>query len=156
VRVFLFLVFLHIATMIAAVAISYGPLAVVRLAARSDRAENVRGVVASGAPLGLAIPVLYVLGGLLGLAAAFSSGVNLLAPWLVIAYALWLVAMVIGARLTAPWVERVGEAAVAAPDGPISGSLGGLLADPRFRAINVIDVVVVTTIVFDMVVKPFS
>ena len=153
---FLYFVFLDIATMFTAVAISYGPLAVVRLAARTDRTETVRGVVAAGKPLGVAIPVLYVVGGLLGLAAAIVSSVNLLAPWLVIAYVLWLVAMVIGARLTAPWLARVGEAAVAAPDGPIGGSLQGLLADPRFRAINVIDVVIVTTIVFDMVVKPFG
>ncbi len=153
---FLFLVFLHIVTMFTAVAISYGPLAVVRLAARTDRTENVRGVVAAGKPLGLAIPVLYVVGGLLGLTAAIVSSVNLLAPWLVIAYVLWVVAMLIGARLTGPWVERVGEAAVAAPDGPIGGPLQALLTDPRVLAINVIDVVVVVVIVFDMVLKPFS
>ena len=73
---FLYLVFLHIATMFTAVAISYGPLAVVRLAARTDRTETVRGVVAAGKPLGVAIPVLYVVGGLLGLAAAIVSSVT--------------------------------------------------------------------------------
>ena len=152
----LLLLWLHITTMIAAVTISYGPALLMRLAVRTNQVAVVRGALASTRPVGPFIPILYVAGGIFGLLTAINFGFNLLAPWLVIAYVLWVVAMLTGVLIHEPFSRRVGPVAAAAPDGPISGELATLIADPRENAAYWLDYVVVVAILFDMVVKPFS
>ncbi len=152
----LFLVFLHILFMFSAVAISYGPLTIVTLALRGGRTETLRAVTSGAKTLAVAIPILYVIGGALGLVAAISSSVNLLAGWLVIAYILFAFLMGIGATLIGPWIERLATASAAAPDGPFSAEINVISADPRMRIVRVVDLVLVIGILYDMVVKPIS
>jgi hypothetical protein len=152
----LLLLFLHITTMISAVTISYGPALIVRFAVRTNQVAVVRGTLGSLRPIGPFIPILYVAGGIFGLLTAINFGYNLLAPWLVIAYVLWVVAMLTGVLIHEPFSRRVGPIAAAAPDGPIGGELATALADPRENAAYWLDYVVIVLILFDMVVKPFS
>jgi hypothetical protein len=149
------LLFGHITVMIAAVVISYGPSLLFQLAARSGEVANVRGL-AVATQLGIWIPILYVVGGLLGLATAINFSYNLLAPWLVIAYVLWVIAMVNGAVIHGPYFERVTAMAATTPDGPLTGEFAVLVADRRERIAAAVDYVAIVAVLFDMVVKPFS
>ena len=151
----LLLLFGHITTMIAAVVISYGPALLFQLAARTGQVAPIRALSVATA-LAIWIPILFVVGGLFGLATAINFGTNLLAPWLVIAYVLWVVAMVLGAGIHGPFYAKVAAVAAKTPDGPVTGELATLVADPRERAAAAIDYVLIVAILFDMVVKPFS
>ena len=153
---FQLLVFAHIALVFSAVSISYGPQLLLGLAIRTGRVEVVRGVTAAAGPLVIAIPILYIAGGLFGLIAAINSGINLLAPWLVIAYVLFVLLTIVGARLVGPWAEHVGKLAAAAPDGPFPPELRATITDSRMRVIRIADFALVFLLVFDMVLKPFS
>lgn len=50
-----------------------------------------------------------------GLLAAWTGDLNLLSPWLLIAYALFASAMTVGALVAGPWAKSVAEAALASP-----------------------------------------
>jgi len=53
------------------------------IAERSGQMALVRGVAIASKPIGVAIPIFFISGGLLGLLTAINVGYNLLAPWLV-------------------------------------------------------------------------
>ena len=152
----LLLLFGHITAMVSAVTIAYGPGLLLELATRTGQPGLIRGVVLATKPVEPFIPVLFVTGGVLGLATALNFGTNLLAPWLVIAYALWLVAMVTGAGIHAPYHRRLEKLFSTAPEGSMSPELVAAIADPRERLAATLDYVIVVSILFDMVVKPFS
>jgi uncharacterized membrane protein len=154
--VFLLLVFLHVVSMFAAVAVSYGPLAVLQLAIRRGETQTVRAVTASARVVTLSIPFFYVIGAIFGVLAAFNANFNLLAPWLVISYVLFLVLMIIGAAVIGPWAERIGKVAAASPDGPFSPELQTIVTDQRVRLLRGVDGIAIVLLIFDMVVKPFS
>jgi hypothetical protein len=147
---------LHITVMFAAITISFGPGFLVEMAYRSGRVAIVRGVAVAGQPLGPLIPVLYVVGGLLGLVTAITFGYNLLAPWLLIAYALFASAMINGVTYNRTLGPRIVAATADAPDGPLTPQVIAIFTDPRYRFVTTLDAVVVIAILFDMVVKPFS
>jgi len=150
------LLFLHITTMIGAIIVSFGSGLVMALARRTGQVSAVRGVAAATQPVGRAIPILYVAGGLLGLLTAIAFGYNLLAPWLVIAYLGWLVLMAVGVAVNRTFAISLDVLLQRTPDGPLSSEIAQLFLEPRVRAATVIDYVVLVAILFDMVVKPFS
>ena len=153
---FLLLVFLHIVSMFAAVAASYGPLAMLQLAIRHGETQTVRGVTSSARVITLSIPFFYVIGAIFGVLAALNANYNLLAPWLLIAYVLFIVLMVVGAAVIGPWAERIGKIAATSPDGPFSPELQAVVDDQRVKLVRGIDGGAVVLLIFDMVVKPFS
>ena len=150
------LLFLHIATIFAAVTVSFGSGLVMRLAYLTGRLEAVRGVALASRPVGVLIPILFVAGGLFGLLTTVAFGYNLLAPWLVIAYVLWLVAMAEGAVVNRDFAQRLQPLLAGSADGPITSPIVSLFSEPKVLAGTVVDYVVVIALVFDMVVKPFS
>jgi hypothetical protein len=147
---------LHITVMFAAIAISFGPAFLVELAYRSGRIAPLRGLALAAVPVGPLIPILYVLGGLLGLLTAFNFGYNLLAPWLVIAYLLFASAMITGISFNRTFAPRLLAATADTPDGPLTPPVTALFTDTRYRLVTTLDYVVVVAILFDMVVKPLS
>jgi hypothetical protein len=151
----LLLLFLHITTMIAAATVSYGPALMFHLARRTNQVATIRAFAAPTV-LGPAIPILYVIGGLFGLFTAINFGFNLLAPWLVIAYAQWVVAMLTGVAIHRPFSLRAFAALSAAPDGPVGPDVAAVLDEPRERAAYWLDYLIILGLLFDMVVKPFS
>jgi hypothetical protein len=142
--------------MFTAVAISYGPELLLIIAIRTGRTEIVRAVTAVSERSNPAIPVFYFSGALLGLIAAINLGLNLLAPWLVIAYVLFAYNMIIGGAVFGRWATGVARQTRDLPDGPFPPDLAVVLTDRRIQVLTWIDLVVIITIVFDMVVKPFS
>jgi uncharacterized membrane protein len=153
---FLLLVFLHLAFVFAAVAVSYGPTAMFLLAVRSNRVEAVRSVGLAVAPVTRWIALLFIVGGIFGLAAAFVTGYNLLAPWLVISYVLFVVASLIGALYGGPLFQRVGAAIADIPSGPLPPAAANMVKSPVFLAMQVLDFSVILLLILDMVFKPFS
>lgn len=153
---FQILVFLHIVSMFAAVAVSYGPLAMLQLTLRRGETQTLRAVTSSARVLTTSIPLLYVIGAIFGVLAALNVGLNLLAPWLVIAYLLFIGLMIIGAAVIGPWAEKLGKLSASAPDGPFTPELLAVANDPRIRVVRGIDAALILLLIFDMVVKPFS
>ena len=147
---------LHITVIFAAITVSYGPGLLADLAYRSGRVEAVRGVALASQRLGPLIPVLYVTGGIFGLLTAINFGFKLLAPWLVIAYVLFAMAMITGIGFSRTFGARILVATADVPDGPLTPAVSALFTDPRYRFVTALDYLVLIAFLFDMVVKPFS
>jgi len=152
----LLLLFLHIAVMFAAITVSLGTNLFFRLAYMTGQVAAVRGVAMIAQRAGPLIPMLFIAGGLLGLLTAISFGFNLLAPWLVIAYVLWVIAMVLGFTGSRAFGPKIGAALAASPDGPITPELRAVVSEQRYRLESIIEYVIIVSVIFDMVVKPFS
>ena len=150
------LLFTHIGLMFGAVMISFGPALVMQIAERSGQMALVRGVAMASKPIGPAIPIFFISGGVFGLLTAINVGYNLLAPWLVIAYLLFLIAMVTGAGINRTFLLRLVPLVKDAPDGELTEPVRALFAEPRYRFVNVLDYIVILALIFDMVAKPFS
>jgi uncharacterized membrane protein len=150
------LLFVHISLMFAGITISIGPALVMRIAERSGQMALVRGVALASKPIGPAIPIFFISAGIFGLLTAINVGYNLLAPWLVIAYALFLVLLITGAGISRTFLIRLVPLVQDAPDGGLTEPVRELLAEPRYRLVNILDYVVILALIFDMVAKPFS
>lgn len=148
--------FLHVTTMFAAIAVGYGISTMLRVAYGTGQVAALRGVGLTAAKLGRLIPVLFISGGLFGLITGISFGYNLLAPWLIIAYVLFAIAMVIGVAENAPFGRKLGAILMTTADGPIPPAIRELFDDRRTVILSVIDYLVVIVLIYDMVVKPFS
>lgn len=152
----LVLIFLHITVMFTAITVAYGGGLVMRMAYMTGQVAAVRGVGMALARTAPAIPVLFITGGTLGLLSAIAFGQNLLAPWLIIAYVLFVIAMGIGIVENRPWAMRLGALLATTPDGPITPEVRAMFTSTRVVGLTIIEYVIVATILFDMVVKPFS
>lgn len=116
-----------------------------RAIARAGTALNT--TVAAG---GIAVGVALVFGFL----TALNGGMDLLQPWLVIAYVIVIAITVIGTQ-EGKGYGAIAAAAAADGDGPPSAALLARIADGRLRAFTVASVVLYGLVVLDMVVKPF-
>jgi hypothetical protein len=152
----LILKFLHIGIMFAAVAISLGPELLLRRLGRSGDVRAIRTGYSIADRIGRAIPPLYFVGMIFGLLTAWAGGMNFLAPWLLIAYGLFVVATILGAAAIGPHISRVAALAAESPDDAPSRELTTALADPRVGTLVVVEAIVILAFVFDMVLKPFS
>jgi hypothetical protein len=148
--------FLHIATMFAAVTLSYGITTLLRVAYGTGQTAAVRGVGMTAGKVGRYIPMLFVAGGIFGLITGITYGYNLLAPWLIIAYVLFVIAMILGVAENAPFGAKLGKLLMQTPDGPLTAEIRELFDEPRTVALLVVDYLVVILLIFDMVVKPFG
>ncbi len=150
------LTFLHIAVIFTAISMTVGPAILLRVAVRSGNARTIQGVAETLGGIGRFIAPVFITGGLLGLAAAIASGYDLLAPWLLIAYVLFVVGAATGGAGEARWTADVARAAADNPEIVPGPALVAVVTSTRgwvlFWAFNAI----VLLLVFDMVVKPFS
>lgn len=144
------LLFLHILTMFTVVVIHSGPQILVLAAARTGQPAAVVGIAGMYARTGRAVPPLGILGLLFGLATALSGGFNLLAPWLLIAYALFGLLVVYGGVKSHPFIVSLGESV---RDGRPNHQ--ELLGRP-LTVIVVVDALIYVAIIGDMVLKPFG
>ena len=152
----LLFLFLHITFFVVAITISYGPLLLLRLAYRTGEVGNIRGLAVIHSGLGPLTFVMYMLGGFFGLLTAINFHVNLLAPWLVIAYVGFTIAVLLGVTHNRIWPIRLADAVNRTPDGPLTPEIRDLFMNRTTVAVLVIDIVWVPVMIFDMVIKPFS
>ena len=149
------LVLLHILVMFTAVAISQGPAVLLYSAMRRGDVAAIRAVGEGFGRVGRFIGPMFGIGVLIGLVAVFVGGFDPLAPWLLIAYGLTVVAFLTPILVTGPRMMRVVEAAAASPTeepSPELRSAIGAAAGPVFW----IDAALIVLFIVDMVVKPFS
>ena len=148
-------VFLHVAAMFAAVGVSVVPeILMHRLADKGD----VRGVRSFGGvfrSFARSIPILFVGGTVLGLVAvALIPGYDYTQMWLVIAYLLVAIGLVLGGAIQGPWGNRLVQAAITSPEDQPSAEFRAIAADPRAKMALYGGVLATVLAILDMVVKP--
>ncbi len=148
--------YLHIVSMFFAVALALSTELVVRAVAGSGDAHAIRTAVARVKPLGSGATLFFLLGIVFGIIAALTGQIDLLAPWLVLAYVAVIGAFAIGLFITDPWVNRLEAAASTAGDSAGSSSLQAVIAEPLPRWATWVLMGLITLLVFLMVVKPFA
>lgn len=146
--------YLHVMTVVAAVAAAVVPELVLHAVARTGDVAAIRGLVRVAKPIGTAIPILFVLAAIFGFATALTGSFDLFRPWLIASYAVFIVAMAVGAVLSGPWAQRVGQAAFASPVDAPSSELQAAIHDRRGTVSSAILMSAIVVIVFLMVVKP--
>lgn len=149
-------VFLHIATMFTAVALTIGPTILLRRIGKSGDVPAIRRGFAMAGPIIKAAPALYGLGAALGIVAIFTNGFDPFQPFLLIAYGLFVLATAAGILFNAPWFARVAQAADESPDAAPSPGLAAALEAPTARFLDWFDPLIILLFIFDMVVKPFG
>lgn len=149
-------VFLHVATMFTAVAMTIGVPFLLRRIGKSGDVPAIRRSFTLAQPLIGAIPPLFILGAALGIVAIFTNGFNPFQPFLLIAYVLFILATVVGITVTAPWYQRVVKLSAESPDEAPSAELNAVLNDPRMDWNDWFDRVIILAFIFDMIVKPFG
>lgn len=140
--------FLHIAAMFTAVALTVGPGVVLVVAHRTGKLAEVGPPIARLRVARAAVGS-FALGGVLGLATALAFGYSLTAPWLLLAYAGFTVASLIGVFVSAPVARRLMGA-----DDLDAGDL-----DAIGRAVELdlaANAAILALLVADMVFKPLT
>lgn len=148
--------FLHVLTMFAAVAAATTPELLLHRIARSGDVEAIRTFSRLTQPLNKLIPVLFVVGLVFGLLAAWAGSIDFFRPWLLASYVVFVIAMAVGGAVSAPWAERVGTAALASGTDVLSAELAAAIHDRRGVVSTVVLMTAIVVIVFLMVVKPGS
>lgn len=149
--------FLHISLVFAGITVGYGTTLFLRVAYMSGQVGIMRGVGFAAGKVGPAVGILFVIGGIFGLLTALATGTDLLAPWLVIAYVAFVIAMGIGIFENAATGRKLGPLLMAAdPSQPFPAAVRELFDSPRARYLLIVDVLLPFIFVWDMVVKPFS
>ncbi len=148
--------FLHIGSMFMAVGVSVGTELMAHRVANSGDVHAIRTFFALVEPVAKAIPVLFLTGLAFGLLAAWTGAFNMLAPWLLLAYALFALTVTLHMTVGARWFGGMGRLSAVAPDGPPAGELAAMIHDPAARALQWYTIAMVISFVFIMVVKPFS
>jgi hypothetical protein len=148
--------YLHIVSMFFAVALAVSTELVVRRVATTGDAGAIRTVVPRVRPLGNIATILFLAGFAFGIVAALTGQINILAPWLLLSYAAFVGATLIGIFVSDRWVARLEAAAVATAEGGSSDALQAVIGDPVARAGTWALMLLVAALVFLMVVKPFA
>lgn len=149
--------YLHIVSMFFFVAMAVSGEVVLRRVAASRDARTIRTTVSRMRLLTGPIAGGFMLAGLVfGVLAALTGQINLLAPWLILAYVAFVAAIAIGFTVTDPWVGRLERAATASPDDAPSEALIAVIDDPLPRYGTWALMVLIATLVFIMVVKPLG
>jgi uncharacterized membrane protein len=142
--------------MFLAVALSVGSEWVLQRVAATENIAAIRTVFGAAKPIEKAIPMAYGIGFLLGIVAALIASFNLLAPWLLISYVLFIVSLVLGGHVVGGWAEKVEHAAAQHDGDTPSAELKALLHDKRAVQGMIANLIVIALIIAAMVFKPFG
>lgn len=154
---FLAFKFLHVVSMFFFVAMAVSGEVVLRRIAASRDVRTIRTVVPRIRVLTGPVATAFLVAGLgFGVLAALTGQINLLAPWLLLAYAAFVAAMAVGFGVTDPWVGRLERAAIASGDATPSDELITVIDDPMPRYGTWVLMALVAILVFIMVVKPLG
>jgi hypothetical protein len=109
-------VFLHVLTMFSAVAFSGGIDTLLLRVARTGDVRAIRTVFEAQRRFETLIPAVFGTGLVFGLIAIFTEGFNPFQPWLLLAYPLFVLGILVGALGIGRWATRVRIASADAPD----------------------------------------
>lgn len=153
---FILFKYLHVLTMFAAVATAFVPEIWLHVMARRGDVAALRGFLPLTAQAGKVIPILFVLGLVFGLLAAWAGELDFFQPWLVGSYVIFAIAMGTGALVGGPWAVRMAQAADESGTDAPSPALRAAIHDQRGVISTTILMLSIVAIVFLMVVKPGS
>lgn len=149
--------YLHIVSMFFFVAMALSAEVVTRRVAGTRDVAAIRTTVKSVKLLNGPIAGGLLVSGLaFGFLAALTGQMNLLAPWLVLAYAAVATAAAIGFGIADPWVGRLERAAEASAVDAPSAELVAVIDEPVPRYATFALMFLIAFLVFVMVVKPLS
>ena len=149
-------VYLHIITLIAAVGVGLGSELILHRAAGTGDVRSIRTAFGLAKPLEPVVPVLFALGGILGLVAVSVRKFDFSDSWLVQSYVVFGVAFILGGAIQGRWIGKVREAAESSPDEAPSDELQRLLNDRKARYAFWLLYLAVAVVVYVMVIKPYS
>jgi len=153
---FLAFKYVHVAAMFFAIALALSTEQVVRRIAASADPRSIETAVTRSESLTKLSDALFGIGIVAGIIAALTGNMNLLAPWLLMAYVAVAAAFAIGMGVMQPWARRLHAAAAASLDGAASPELRSVIDDGRARAGSWALVGLIALLVFLMVVQPFG
>ena len=148
--------YLHIVAMFSAVATVIGTEALLHRIAHSGEVRTIRTAFSLARPMNVIAPVLFLVGVAFGLLDAITRGFDLFAPWLLIAYVLFVVMFALGGGVQGRWMERVAAAAATSDEARPSPELQRLIHDRVAAVAMYIGWLLLVGIIFAMVAKPFS
>jgi predicted integral membrane protein DUF2269 len=146
--------FAHIGTMFLAVGVAVGTEVMAHRVANTGDTGAIRTYFAQAQRVMTLVPVLYVGGFALGVAAGLSGAFNMFAPWLILAYALFFLTFLLHRFIGAPWFERMTR--LSAQDGGLSPELEAAIHDRAAGWLFWYTIAMIIGFVFIMVVKPLS
>jgi hypothetical protein len=144
-------VVLHVLSMFAAVAVTGGGDLLFYRIARTRDAAAIRGAGVAFARLARLIPVLFGIGAVFGVIAIFVHRFDPFATWLVVAYVLFVLGLLLGNFVNGAWAGRVTAAA-----DETDPALELAVSDARGPIGIALFWLIIAAIVFLMVAKPFS
>lgn len=154
---FLLLKYLHVVSMFFAVALALSGEIVVRRVAASGDVGAIRTVIERVKPLSGPIATGLFLAGLaFGVGAALTGQFDLLRPWLVASYVVFVGAMLTGITVIDPWVAALEREAATSPVEAASPTLRAVIDDRRARIGAAGLQGAIALLVFLMVVKPLG
>jgi uncharacterized membrane protein len=145
--------FLHILSMFSAITVIVGAELLAITAIRRRDREMLRVYFRIGERADIVGMVLLVLGIVFGLVAAMTIGWDLLSGWLVIAYVLVVLTVVVGFS-SAPYLARLKAALPVRDDETADPALDALLRSPRLPLTSAASIVLTALLIADMVFKP--
>lgn len=148
--------FLHIASMFGAVSLFVGQGMLSAGIARTGDVRAIRRTLAVEARFGPVGGALFLLGIVFGFVTALTSGWDLTAPWLLIAYVLAAVVLATGIAFHGPRGRKLQALAEASPENEPSEALRALIDAPSARVVSVLDGLLWLALIYVMVAKPFS
>lgn len=149
--------YMHIVAMFFFVAMALSGEIVTRRVAMSQDVGAIRTTLRQVKVLIGPVAIGLLLAGLaFGFIAALTGQMNLLAPWLIVAYLAVAAAAALGMLVTDPWVGRLERAAAASPIDAPSAELLAVIREPLARYATWVLMGLIALLVFTMVVKPLS
>ena len=148
--------FLHIAAMFTAVSLSLGPAVLIRFGGRTGNARRIEALAATTIDIARFIGPVFGLGVIFGLATVWLGGFDFTARWLLIAYALFLIGLAVGAGGEAGWTREVARVAAANTEPTAGPALVAVLRSTRANLLLVAFAGILAALILDMVAKPFS
>jgi uncharacterized membrane protein len=145
---------LHILAMFVAFGFTTGVGIYLTALAASGDVRLIRAATRGARPLQTAGAVVLLVGVIFGFATAAAIGFSLTAKWLLIAYVLLILLLVIGVGVHRMWAERLAKAAAASPDDHASPELQAVIDDRFVRLAGPLSGLLWIGLVAMMVLRP--
>jgi uncharacterized membrane protein len=145
---------LHVLAMFVAFGFTTGVGIFLTAIARARDVRTIRAAASVARGLNTAGGILLLIGVAFGFATAGAMGYSLTSKWLIIAYDLVVLLMVIGVGLHRAWAGRLARAASASPEDSASAELSAVINDPVVRLAGPISGLLWIGLIAVMILKP--
>jgi hypothetical protein len=145
---------LHVVTMFVAFAFTTGVGIFVSAIAETRDVRAIRTAVRIGRPLQTAGIIIMLVGVVFGFASAASVGFTLTAKWLVEAYVLLALLLIMGVFVHRTWFARLALATSTSDDDRASPELSAVVADRSVRIAGPVSGLLWIALIAVMIVKP--